>query len=104
MLLLLLACTGGDDTGDVCASAEPVTWNNWGDGFNTTWCQPCHSVSSPDRYGAPENVNFDTFEDVVTWQSAIRNTVLDAGTMPVGGGLTDEDRALLEDFLACGLD
>ena len=105
MLFLLFACAGGDDTGvDPCLDAAPVTWNNWGDGFNTTWCQPCHSVTSSDRYGAPENVNLDTYDDVVLWQDAIRRTVLEAESMPVGGGLTDEDRALLQDFLDCGLD
>jgi uncharacterized membrane protein len=103
VILLLLACaTGAADSGDTCAGRRDVTWNSWAHGFFFTWCQPCHSATSPDRYGAPEGLDFDTYEQVIALTGSVRQTVLDEGTMPLGGGLTDEDRALLEDFLDCG--
>jgi uncharacterized membrane protein len=99
---LLLACAGpSDDSGTSCAGGTHVTWNNWGDGFFTTYCRSCHSATAPDRNGAPESVNFDTFDEVQTQAIAIESDVLTTGTMPIGGGVTDEDKALLADFLAC---
>lgn len=104
-VLLALACTGTSptDTGELCADRRAVTWNNWGHGFVQTWCQPCHSAGSADRYGAPEAVNLDTLDQVVSFSDSISRTVLDDETMPVGGGVSDEDKALLRDFLECGL-
>ncbi len=115
MLLLLLACDAPVDTADTatvadtgtgvsdCEGALVVTWESWGEGFFTTWCQPCHSATTAERNGAPPGVDFDTEADVVQWSASIRYTVLEAGTMPVGGGLDADDAVLLAALLDCGL-
>jgi len=118
MLLLMLACgdkTIGDKTIETASpldSAEPVidctdapgvTWESWGEGFFMTWCQPCHSATTLERNGAPEGVDFDTEANIVFWAESIRRTVLEQGSMPIGGGLSKDDAVLLEALLDCGL-
>jgi uncharacterized membrane protein len=107
MLLALLGtgCTGGDgaETADPCVGVPNVTWSSFGKGFFTTYCTSCHSATAPDRRDAPEGIDFDTLDEVRTYQGAIRLAVLDEGTMPIGGGATEEDLLLLDDFLSCGL-
>ena len=104
--LALVGC-GPGDTGDTAASCDTaaydVTWDGWGDGFFSTYCRACHSSGSEERYGAPESVNFDTRADVVQWRESIRRTVLEDATMPVGGGVYDDDLLLLDLLLTCGL-
>ena len=117
LLLNIAACTptspatgrtGTDsaDTGDTadCSAAPEVTWEGWAQGFFRTYCASCHSASAPDRHGAPEDLNFDTLAEVQAQAAAIRGSVLEQGSMPVGGGVTEEARTLLEVFLRCGLE
>jgi len=91
--------TGADP---VCAQPDLPTWESWGEGFFVTWCQSCHSRTSPQRAGAPEGVDFDSEADVRASAADIRRTVLDFGTMPVGGGLDATDRDALDLLLRCG--
>jgi len=86
-----------------CAGAPTVTWENWGEGFFITWCQACHSAISENRNGAPEGIDFDTADDVRLWTTSIQRTVLEDGTMPMGGGLSEDDRMLLTYLIECGL-
>lgn len=113
MLLWLFACDPAPSPAEpvtvstrpsaaACATAPHVTWENWGQGFFMTRCGACHSPSAQDRHGAPAGVDFVTHADMVTWSDRIQHTVLDAGTMPLGGGLGDDDRALLQTLLLCG--
>lgn len=106
MILLFLACSGGADTADTavaCADAPNVTWASFGDGFFATYCRACHSANTAERYGAPDAVNFDTLADVRALKDSVRRTVLDSQSMPVGGGVYDDDAVLLDYFLTCGL-
>lgn len=115
MLLLLLACASSssdsaarlDEVPSVrpaeCSDAPSVTWDGWGEGFATTWCQPCHSATTEERNGAPPGVDFDTEAELRFWADAVRQTVLEDGTMPVGGGVSEKNAALLETLLDCGL-
>lgn len=115
MLVLLLGCGGGasDSAGrldavpdlrpEECADAPAVSWDGWGEGFFTTWCQACHSATTGERNGAPPGVDFDTEAELVFWAEAVRRTVLEEGTMPVGGGVSEEDAVLLGVLLDCGL-
>ncbi len=97
---------GPADTGRVtvdpaCVDAT-ATWESFGEGFFTTWCQACHSRTTPQRSGAPEGIDFDTPADLVTWAGAIEQSVLVAESMPLGGGLDEDDRGRLEELLRCG--
>ena len=106
LLLALLACASRDDASPVatqdCADAVAVSWDEWGQGFFGTWCRSCHSATTPDRRGAPVGTDFDTWTEVQAQAAAIQQAVLDSGTMPVGGGISADDRALLEALLQCG--
>ena len=119
-LLILLACADREpvDSGvtaeHACAALpEPeegscdgvyeVTWSSWGDGFVRTQCQGCHASTTPDRFGAPEASTFDSVEDVCEQRDRIQARVLDDETMPPAGGLTDDDKLLLQMWLDCWL-
>jgi uncharacterized membrane protein len=92
------------DTGTDAACLEPdlPTWEAWGEGFFVTWCQSCHSRTTPQRAGAPDGIDFDNAGDIRSQANAIRRTVLDAESMPVGGGLNEADREALDLLLRCG--
>lgn len=81
-----------------------VTWANWGDGFFSNYCRACHSVNSEERFDAPEGINFDTKEEVILLKSLIHTEVIVDQTMPVGGGVYDQDLEFLGYLLECGLE
>ena len=64
LLVLMVACSDGEDTGGSgvdCTTAPEVDWDGFGHGFVTTYCVSCHSEQNTDRrYGAPEGLDFDT--------------------------------------------
>lgn len=101
----VLCAVGCGEPADSAAVCEPtdVTWEAWGAGFFASYCRPCHSADTPERYGAPVELDFDTLEQVRTYEAAIRRSVLEAGSMPVGGGVPEADLVALDEFLACGL-
>lgn len=87
---------------DWCESAPVLTWDNFGAGFLTENCQPCHARLSQARHDAPEDVNFDTREDVALHRPRILvRAIGDEPDMPPAGGVSIEDRALLEAWLHC---
>ncbi len=97
-LISAVSCGG---TGDLeCETA--VTYESFGQGFLEESCQPCHSSSSANRYGAPEAIFFDTREVVFEQLDEIyRVTLSEAADMPPSGGITELDRELLELWLGC---
>ncbi len=94
-----------DDTGSMadCDDVYDLTWDNWGSSFFATYCDSCHAAASPNRFGAPEYATFDTEEEARNWQVAIRETVLEDESMPLGGGVYEDDLFLLDVYLDCGL-
>ena len=116
LALGLLGCDParqGEDPGDlssqtsdlpeICVDAPVVTWANFGRGFVTQHCQACHASTAADRHDAPEEITFDTEEQV--WALADRilaRTLGEAATMPPQGGVSDDDLYLLEVWLTCG--
>ena len=92
-----------EDTDSACVDARELSWSSFGHGFFRTWCTSCHSESSAERAGAPPGIDFDTEDQVATWSDAIRRTVIDDETMPLGGGVYDDDLELLDEYLRCGL-
>ena len=88
-----------DDSGIPPACPPEVTWSAWGQGFFTTWCQPCHSHSTEDRNSAPAGLDFDTESQIRSQLDAIRRSVLETESMPVGGGLSEDEQILLARYL-----
>lgn len=102
LLLLLSACAAGEGgTPDACADAATLAWANYGDGFFTEYCQGCHASGAGERFGAPQDVVFDEEADVLDQFDVIRREVLDEQTMPPGGGVPDDELALLRQYLDC---
>jgi len=112
MFLFSLACSSAKyvDSGVVSESQTDtgtaeiecsVNWDGWTNGFFATYCRACHSVTTAERYGAPEGVDFDTRSDVIQWAQRIRIRVLDEETMPLGGGVIQTDLEPLDQWLQC---
>lgn len=120
VLALVVACGGdkdqstpvdsGDadqllDTGSVdplCVDAPVVTWSSWGEGFVSQNCQSCHRSTTTDRRGAPEEVTFDTEDSALSHADRIlARAAGEAPTMPPSGGVSEDDRYLLEVWLTC---
>jgi hypothetical protein len=109
-VMLLLACGAPEpqpleesDLGPLCETGLDVTWDGWAAGFMLSQCQPCHASETPNRYGAPTSVTFDTLEHCRAQAGVIEDAVLIRASMPPAGGITDDERALLARWLACGL-
>lgn len=115
-LLVVAAC--GNDVGippegeplpppdpDACETSY-LAYDNFGEPFMLDWCRGCHSSAVPRgmRQNAPLEVNFDTAADVQMWKERIAaRTTGTKPTMPPAGGPTDEERALLAEWIACGM-
>ena len=66
-------------------------------------CMPCHANEST-LMPAPFGLVFDTYEQVVTVAPKVQLMAVDGITMPPGNitGITDEERALLGQWVASG--
>ena len=87
---------------DLCEEVPLVNYNNFGQGFMTEHCQGCHASTALDRYGAPEDVTFDTVNQV--WERADRILARAGGaepSMPPADGVNADDRTRLEWWLQC---
>jgi uncharacterized membrane protein len=86
-----------------CGHDIKVTWETGGQALFRGRCCSCHSSTATERYGAPEYLNYDTYEGVQEAAHAIRQAALWDQVMPPGYPLSDEDQEVLESFLDCGL-
>lgn len=108
IIALLLACAPmAGDSGDAeaadCGHEAAITWSGGGEGFFATNCWSCHSSTTQNRYGAPEYLNYDTYEGVKEAATNIRQAALWDQVMPPGYPLDEANRETLESFLDCGL-
>jgi uncharacterized membrane protein len=105
LLLALLACAGpegADTAAGACADVPVVTYANFGEGFVLHHCQGCHASSTPDRYGAPADVTFDTVDEVWAWRDRIlERSASEPPTMPPAASTTADDRTRLRWWLEC---
>ena len=118
-LSFVLAGACGNDTGvsgpgpdpdpqpdpDACETSY-LDYGNFGSVFVTNWCRGCHSSSVPAgmRQKAPIDVNFDNEADANEWKTRIRiRAAGDKPTMPPAGGPSVEERALLAEWIDCGM-
>lgn len=109
--LLLGACgeKAGDSAVDAadCDRSPPLTWDNYGKGHMDKHCNGCHSVLIPEaqRQDAPIGVDFNAYVDVIEWRERIRargtTADQDAPTMPPGGGPSEQELAMLLEWLDC---
>jgi hypothetical protein len=109
---LLLSC-GSDkedsagEAGPDCARRPALTWDNFGKPHMDKHCNGCHSVLIPlaQRQNAPVGVDFNTYSDVLEWYARIiaRSTtkVLDQPSMPPGGGPSEQELAMVLEWLEC---
>lgn len=96
------ADTGGEGDGAApvdCGDPTGLSWDAFGAGFFRTYCTACHSGTTPDRHGAPLGVDLDTEEAVRALAPRVRARTLEEQTMPIGGGVLEEDRVLLDRYL-----
>ena len=110
----LVACGQTDPVDDVgaggmdvmptaCDETVPVvTYETFGEGFLSTYCQGCHASAAADRQGAPDALVFDTEDDVYDFQDQILDAVTsDEPRMPPSGGPLEDDRERLTIWLSC---
>ena len=90
---------------EVCPEDSVVTWESFAESFITTRCLACHTEnhSGTDRQGAPEGIDFDSYEAVVAHASRVAAVATGSSpTMPPADGVEEADRARLAEWLACG--
>lgn len=90
-----------DSAEPIVVCDDPPLYKDWVEGFLKGKCQPCHAANTPNRYGAPENVYFDSEEASLFWIEAIERTTLEWESMPPSGGVTDDEKELLKLWLDC---
>lgn len=83
-----------------------LTYENWAQGFITHNCLGCHhsELSGYERFGAPEEINFDTLEKIKDWAFEIADQATgDNPQMPPTGVVWWWDRLSLEEWLMAGM-
>lgn len=104
ILALLLSCSSGSsDSAISCDREPPLTFENFGESFMAKHCTGCHSVLHEGnlREGAPLGIDLNTYADVLLWVERIDQRVLDTLDMPPGGGPSEDERAMLAEWLEC---
>lgn len=103
---LLVACTSTGEDSATCDREPALDYDNFGSGFLERHCNGCHSSLLPEshREDAPVGVDFDTYGDVLDWAERIEaRAVGEDASMPPGGGPTDEEKAMLAEWLECAV-
>ena len=102
--LVVAGCDAAAPAVDECAgttSAPGPTWDNFGHAFFISRCQSCHASTTPNRFGAPIAVTFDSESQVVGQKVQVFDAVITNQTMPIGGGVPTEDLDKLTKWLNC---
>lgn len=87
------------DTALDCDNAP--LYQDWLKGFLQGKCQACHASTSPNRYGAPEDIYFDTEDAAIFYLEQIEDSVLLSERMPPSGGVSEEEKQLLQHWIDC---
>jgi uncharacterized membrane protein len=105
----MIACQGQESLADhACPASDSgssqITYESFAKDFFESWCQSCHGASVTDRNGAPDDIFFDTRDDIWEQRVQVFAQAADSNTsMPIGPhGPSDADRKKLADWLACG--
>ncbi len=96
---------GGTDTEALsCDDAPVITYETFGRGFLSTYCNGCHGAEAVDRQNAPADVVFDTRAQATDWADRIYTRVFPTeGTtpMPPAGGIVPDDEERARIWLTC---
>lgn len=102
----------GPASGAVCPEGGgTLTYENFGKQFFSDYCLSCHSssVKGAARMGAPEDHNFDKLSEIdllidhVDQKAAKGPASTNLSMPPSGKRPSDEERAKLGEWLACGV-
>jgi hypothetical protein len=88
-----------------CPTGTQLSWENFGQAFMLNYCTSCHSaeLSGSDRVGAPEEMNFDSLQDVMNWRMNIHGAAaVEQAIMPPSKHVGADEKALLTEWLGCG--
>jgi uncharacterized membrane protein len=106
-LALLIACSGASQDSEVslCSSQPALSYTSFGKAFLDRYCTGCHSAYVPlsNRNGAPEGVDFESYEKVLLWRERIEARSLDL-SMPPGGGPAEAELLQLEEWFGCAVE
>jgi len=108
MLLFLLSCAlFSSDTGDTagCDRSPPLDYDTFGEGVMNKHCTGCHSSYLPEgqRFEAPIGVDLNTYQGVLDYAERVHDRTVEQQNMPPGGGLSEEELALIDEWLVCGV-
>lgn len=97
IVLWMLGCGAQTSIEEECS---PLYYENFGAGFMTEYCQGCHAQGAIDREGAPVDIYFDAFADVLMHKETIIDE-LQEEQMPPAGGIPLEERDAAIEWLKC---
>ena len=105
MILWFVLFGCGEDITEVpVVCSDSITYATAAEPFLRTYCTGCHAstLEPGQRYGAPAQVNLDTFADAKEW--ALRSYVraVHFQTMPPAGGITELERERFKQWALCG--
>lgn len=90
-----------------CEDGTSLTYENFGEGFMLSYCVNCHGaeLETDQRFGAPINVNLDTYEDMSLHRKDILKTAARKTNpkMPPSRHVPLEERELLAEWIKCGV-
>lgn len=90
-----------------CEEGTSLTYENFGEGFMLSYCVSCHGseIERDQRFGAPINVNLDTYEDMSIHRRDILKTAARKTNpkMPPSRHVPLEERELLSEWIKCGV-
>ena len=90
-----------------CEDGTSLTYENFGEGFMLSYCVNCHGseIETDQRFGAPINVNLDTYEDMSLHRRNILKTAARKTNpkMPPSRHVPMEERELLSEWIKCGV-
>ena len=92
------------DEHDCPPEGTESTYDNFGKGFFSLYCNGCHAVAAEDRRGAPQAYVFDTYDQVYVLRERIFiRAAADNISMPPGpDDPPAHERDQLADWIACG--
>jgi hypothetical protein len=100
--LSILGVLGCESAPSFCDDVPTLTWENFGKDFMQHNCQTCHSSTTANRNGAPEDVVFDSHEAVRERRIQIVSQIIGPEPlMPPSGGLDADVLWRAEVWLEC---